>query len=421
MIFRIVRGAFRARYRSLVLILLSVVMGTSIAASFLVVSQEVSSKVVRELRNYGANIVIEPKEGAVALNGETSKYLNEQDVPRVKDIFWRHNIVDVAPFLYGMVNVSSSTKEERVVLAGTWFTKTLSVSGEDKPFTTGIQSLAPWWQVEGKWVKDDGEPEVMAGAALAGRLGIKVGDTIRLDYQGKILSAKVTALMTTGGQEEEQIFSSLPVAQGVLGLPGKISRVQVSAITIPLDDFGRRDPKTMSQKEYEKWFCTSYVTSVAQQLEDVFSGSRAKPVWQIAEAEGMIVSKLQLLMLLLTVIALVTAAFGVATTMTTSVLERKHEIGLMKAMGADSFQISWLFLGEALVIGLIGGLLGYLAGTQLVKLIGTMVFNTPLQAKLILLPIAVASSLLITLAGSFFALRKALKMEATIVLRGGRV
>ncbi|MFZ5639234.1 MAG: ABC transporter permease [Bacillota bacterium] len=411
MIFRIFKGSLRNRYRSLVLILLSVVMGASIASSFLVVSQEISDKVARELRSYGANIVVEPKDGI--------RYLNEQDVPRIKTIFWRYNIVDFAPYLYGVTNVMAMGKEERAVLVGTWFAKSLSIPGQDKPFKTGVKSLAPWWQVKGNWVKDSEESTVLVGVALAGRLGLKVNDTVRLNYRDKILDVRVSGLVTTGGPEEEQVFGSLPAVQELLGLPGKVSRVQVSAITVPLDDFARRDPKTMSKREFEKWYCTPYVTSIAQQLEEVFNGGRAKPVWHIAEAEGNILSKLKMVMLLLTVVTLAAAAFGVATTMTTAVLERKNEIGLMKAMGADSLQISGLFLGEALLIGLLGGVIGYIAGTQLVRLIGTVVFNTPLQAKLILLPVAVGSSLLVALAGSFFPVRRAVAIEATVVLGGG--
>jgi len=405
-------------------------MGASIASSFLAVSQEISNKVVRELRTYGANIVVEPREGTVAVTGKSGEgsiakeavcYLNEQDILRIKTIFWRYNIVDFTPYLYSIVNVSVVGKEERVVMVGAWFAKSLSLAGQDKPIKTGIQSLATWWQVDGNWAKDNEEPEVMVGVSLARRLGLKISDNILLNYQGKILDARISGLVTTGGQEEEQVFASLPVAQRLVGLPGKVSQVRVSAITVPLDDFGRRDPKTMSQKELDKWICTPYVTSVAQQIEQVFSGSKAKPVWQIAETEGKILAKLKMIMLMLTVIALISAAFGVATTMTASVVERRDEIGLMKAIGAGSLQIGWLFLGEALIIGLIGGFIGYIAGTQLVRLIGILVFTTPLQGKLILLPTAVGSSLLVTIAGTFFALRRAVTVQAIAALRVGRI
>lgn len=316
MIFRIIKGSFRNRYRSLALILISVVMGASIASSFLVVAQEISNKIARELRSYGANIVVEPNEGTASVAGESSeggtvsergRYLNEQDVPRIKAIFWRHNIVDFTPYIYGVVNVAALGKQERAVLVGTWFAKSLNIPGQDIPFTTGVRSLATWWKVEGRWVSDNGDRAILVGIALARRLSLQVDDTIRLNYRGKLLDVRISGLVTTGGPEEEQIFTSLPVAQELLSLPGKVSRVQVSAITVPLDDFGRRDPKTMSKKEFEKWYCTPYVTSVAQQLEEVFNGGRAKPVWQIAEAEGKILSKLKLVMLLLTVLALLAA------------------------------------------------------------------------------------------------------------------
>ncbi|BCO11589.1 hypothetical protein GEOBRER4_n3561 [Citrifermentans bremense] len=113
-------------------------------------------------------------------------------------------------------------------------------------------------------------------------------------------------IAATGGFEEEEPFAPLAEVQaltgkpGKPGKPGKLSRVLVSALTVPMDDFGRKDPASMSKEAYEKWYCTAYVTSVAKGVEEVMAGSRAKPIWQIASAEGPLLKKLNSLMLLLT-------------------------------------------------------------------------------------------------------------------------
>ena len=80
--------------------------------------------------------------------------------------------------------------------------------------------------------------------------------------------------------------------QSLLQQEGKVSRVLVSALTVPMDDFGKKDPALMSKDEFEKWYCTAYVTSVAKNVQEVMAGSRAKPIWQIASAEGALLKKL---------------------------------------------------------------------------------------------------------------------------------
>jgi putative ABC transport system permease protein len=133
-------------------------------------------------------------------------------------------------------------------------------------------------------------------------------------------------VVTTGGFEEEQLFAPLVTVQSLLHQQGKVSRVLVSALTVPMDEFGRKDPALMTKDEYEKWYCTAYVTSVAKNVEEVMAGSRAKPIWQIASAEGSLLLKLNSVMLLLTVLALA-AATAVSTS--DGLMERSPEIALM--------------------------------------------------------------------------------------------
>lgn len=388
------------------LIIVSVAVGTAIAASLLSLSMDISTKVARELRSFGANILVKPRVTGLAGIAEQQRYLQEEDIVKIKTIFWRHNILGMVPFLYVKDNKSDIT------IAGTWYEKSLKIPGEKEPFLTGISRVMPWWQIKGKWPQKNNE--IALGISLAERLGVGTGDKVHLLNREFI----VTGIINTGGREDEMAVGELKTIQEISGLPGRVSRVYVSALTTPMDDFAYKDPEKMTRTEYEKWYCTGYVTSIAKQVEEVMRGSVAKPIWPVAETEGKVLKKLQLLIYLLTGMALVGAALGVSTTMIMSLLRRTHEIALMKAIGADRIKTITIFLTEALILGFAGGLTGYLLSFLLTKYIGYRVFGTALQQRAILLPISMLSSIIIAVLGSYLPIRKALGIRPAVVLKG---
>lgn len=361
-----------------------------------------------ELRRYGANILLEPSAG-------DGSYMADKELYKIKQVFWKHNIVGFAPYLFGAVDLSAAGRHSRGVLTGTWFERSLEVPGEDATIQ-GVKMIAPWWSVAGSWPA--GEDEAVIGASLAKTLGVGIGETVRAAYHGRELPLRVVGVVTTGGFEEEQLFAPLITVQRFMGLPGGVSRVLVSALTVPMDDFGRRDPASMSRDDYEKWYCTAYVTSVAKNLEEAVTGSRAKPIWQIAGAEGALLGKLNGVMLLLTLLALGAAAIGVATSLLASMTERQKDIALMKTLGADRMQVTLIFMGETLLVAFCGGVTGYLLGNRLAQLISKSVFDSPLSAPLWLFPIAIAASLLVALLGGILPLRRAFLVEPVKVLKG---
>ena len=403
MLLRILKNSFLKRPKAVFLVFLSIAMGAAGIAG------EISHKMALELRSYGANILLEPS--AVEGGG----YLRESDLPKIKTVFWKYNITGFNPYLFGVAEFSTGGKRERGIISGTWFTKQLEVAGEDTS-VQGIKGLAPWWEVQGSWpaAADD----AMIGAALAKRLQVKTGGEVLVRTHGRSRLFRICAVVTTGGVEEEQLFAPLVTVQELLQLPGKVSRVLVSALTVPMDDFGSKDPATMSKDEYEKWYCTAYVTSVAKNVQEIMAGSRAKPIWQIASAEGSLLKKLNSVMLLLTILALVASATSVSTSLMASMAERSPEIALMKAVGADRWQIGTIFLGETMVISIGGGITGYLLGAQLAGVISRTVFNSPIVSPLWLFPTAIISALVVALAGSAAPLRRALLIEPIKVLKG---
>lgn len=254
---------------------------------------------------------------------------------------------------------------------------------------------------------------VKLGAALAAQLGAKPGDEVVVG--GKRL--KVSGFVRTGGPEDERLFMDLDELQELTGLGDQLSRVAVSAVTTPMDDFAYRDYETMSATEYERWYCTAYVTSIAKQLEETFVGSRASPIWHVAKAEGRVLGRLRLLVYLLAAAAFLAGALGTATTMTASFLRRLDEVALMKAIGADSPVILLLFMAEAVMVGVLGGAAGYFISLLVADEIGLAVFGAALEKKELLLPLALGSALLIAVTAAVLPVLRALKVKAAIVLK----
>lgn len=413
MLLSLLKHSFLKQKRAMALTIISISMGAALASSLSALSLNIKGKVSKELRSFGANILVTPKiEGLAELAGQR-RYLNEEDLIKIKTIFWRHNILGFAPFLDSKVIVSSNEVSKKVQAEGTWFKKQIQIPGEESKFETGAMIVSPWWMLEGQ------EPEgnsIVLGASLAKELSLKMGDTVGID--GRQYTIK--GILTSGGKEDKMVLLDLDEMQALKGLEGKISSVLVSALTTPMDELAYKDPKEMSRLEYEKWYCTGYVTSIAKQIEEVVSNSRAKPIWQIAEAEGKVLDRMSLLVYLLSGASLFASILGVSTTMIAALLRRIDEIALMKAIGADRVQIIGIFLLEALTIGTIGGVLGYISSLWIAKYIGIKVFGSALEGRAILFPLSIMTGLIISIGGSFLPIKRALSIKPALVLKGAK-
>jgi putative ABC transport system permease protein len=385
-------------------------------------SISVGDRVARELRSFGANISVTPAADSltVAVGGVDYRpagagaFLPESSLVNLRKIFWRNNIMAFAPYLYAPATVDG----RRVVLIGSWFNHTLQV-GQGDVFQTGLEKLHPAWRIQGNW-PIDGSKQCLVGAMLADNLDIKPGDSLTFKNNGdpgSEITLAVSGILHTGDEEDDEALAPLDVVQQFTGLAGKVRRVEVSALTKPEDAFARSDITKLSPTDYERWYCTPYVSSIAYQIQQAIPGSEAKPVYRVASTEGKIVSSISLLMTLLAIAALVTAALAMASMMFAIVLERRAEIGLFKSLGATNGRVASIFLLEAFGVGLVGGAVGYGVGSWMASRLSLAVFGVPSGIHWVILPTVLTLALLVALAGSAVPLAKGLKVSPAAVLR----
>jgi putative ABC transport system permease protein len=414
---RLVYESFRRQKRRKLLAGIAITLGVGVATAMLAVATDIGNKISRELRTYGANLIVTPQEDTldVQIGGVDLKppsdgaYLNEADLPKIKGMFWRNNIVGFAPMLPISVRVNSDAKN--FTLLGTYFSKRLTLGKED--FVTGVRITHPWWKVQGAW-PDDNSSDVLLGENLAARLGRKTGDDIEIAAQ----THHIAGILSTGGAEDNQIIAPLALTQQILGKPGAVRRVYVSALTKPEDAFARRDPQTLRGAEYDRWYCSPYAASIAFQLQEAIPHSHAEQIRQIAQNEGTVLSRIKGLMLLVTLAALFASALAVSAAMATAIFERRTEVGLMKALGAGSISVAVLFFAEALLLALIGGVVGFAGGALLARQIGRSIFDSQITIEPVLFPVILAIAVIVTFAGSAMAIRRAVKFDPVYALRG---
>jgi putative ABC transport system permease protein len=258
----------------------------------------------------------------------------------------------------------------------------------------------------------------VVGANLARRAGIQAGQTLEIRAGGASSQLLVTGIISTGGQEDDAILAPIEIAQRLSGKPGEYRRLLVSALTKPEDAFSQRDPKSMNPEEFDRWYCSPYISSISRQIQEQLPGVNVRPIRQVAEGEGQILSRVQSLMWLVTFAALLAAALAVASTAGTTVLERTAEVALMKALGARRRLVGAFFLGEQWFMAVVGGVAGYVAGIGLAHVLGERIFGVSPSTRLILLPVILGLAAAVATAGSLLPLRKVMQLDPAPALRG---
>jgi putative ABC transport system permease protein len=419
MFVRLVYESFRRQKRRKLLAGAAITLGVTVATAMIAVATDIGDKINRELRTIGANLLVTPQEDSldVEIGGVNLKppsdgaFLDEADLPKIKGTFWHNNITGFAPMLPVNVNLERDGKQQDITLLGTYFAKQLTFGKET--FTTGVRTTNSWWRVSGAW-PDDNSRDVLVGEKLAARLGAKTGDELTLSGR----QFHVSGILSTGGAEDNQIVAPLAIAQEILGKPGAVRRVYVSALTKPEDALARRDPRSLSGPIYDRWYCSPYPQSIAYQLQEAIPHSHAEQIRQVAQNEGAVLTRIEGLIFLVTLAALFASALAVSAAMATAIFERRSEVGLMKALGASKLAVASVFFAEATLLALIGGLAGFGAGSLLARRIGRSIFDSQIGIQPVLLPVVLVVAVLVTFAGSAAAIRRAVQLDPVFALRG---
>ena len=433
MFLRLVADSFTRRPRHKLLTGAALALGMAVATAALSVSLDVGDRLAHEFRSLGANLLVTPQADSLPLEiggvdyrpVNAGAYLPESDLPKIKMVFWHNNIIAFAPILE--VPVTAWTKSSQTwitpvvdapaTVIGTWVSHAVALP-DGTAFSTGIEKTNPWWHLdEGRWFSD-ADAECVVGSKFLKRDGVKLGDTLNIEGPKKNIGLKVTGILTTGGPEDDEIIAPISIMQTLAGQPGLYRKLYVSALTKPEDDFARRDPKSMKPDEFERWSCSPYVSSIAYSIKQALPGTDVRVIRRVAEGEGQILTRVRLLLWLVTGAALLAAALAVGASAAASVIERRTEIGLMKALGAGSASIGFLLAAEQLLLALVGGGIGYAIGIVLARLLGERIFGAAPEPSLLVFFVVIALATAVTLLGSIFPLRRASRYEPAPILRG---
>ena len=381
------------RKRRAVYTALGVAVGVAAVIAVLTIARAGEEKIYGEMEKYGPNLMIMPaisdmelqlgdlRLGSLAVG---DNYISEDRLPEIREIAdgairdalgldGDEDIATIAPKLY-----------MNTVIQGT----SVMVVGFIPEQEMLIKS---WWRMsQGDYPET--EYEAILGARASAVLNVQLGDSIMIEGQEVQV---VGVLEETGSNDDYQIFIPLETAQRAFDKQGLISSADVRAL------------------------CSACpVADIADLVNNSLPGIRAVAVKQIAEAEMNLMGKVNRFMLALAGITLVVGSFGVVNTMMSSVYERIKDIGIMKAVGASRRQIIKMFLYESAVVGLVGGIFGYVVGTLLSYVMGPLIFeDLAVSYVLQYLPAALGLAILVAAIASVYPAYRASKISVADSLR----
>lgn len=388
----VLSSLIRRRARMLIA-LMAVAIGATIMSGLITIYYDIPRQLGKEFRSYGANFV-------VLSSGEEK--ISAEKFEKIKSELPVGKIVGAAPYRYETTKIN----QQPYILAGTDIEQ--------------VKNNSPFWYIEGDWALDNNEEDVMVGKEIANKLNLHIGETFVIEGPkagAKVIASKqsdtaeeskvkdltddfyrkklrIKGIITTGGTEESFIFLPMELLENILEDNTKIDSIECS---IEND--------------------TAQLESLSKKLSSI-DGIASRAVKRVTQSQDIVLSKLQALVLLVNLIVLVLTMISVGTTMMAVVAERKKEIGLKKALGAHDDEIKKEFLGEGIVLGFLGGLIGVFLGFVFAQRVSLSVFGRAIEFKLMFMPITVAISMLITAFSCIYPVKKTVEIEPAIVLRG---
>jgi len=387
MFWRLLWRLLRGSQGRLAVALIALISGAAIVSALLNLDLDIERKLTQEFRSLGANLVISSGHLAQAVDtsaadnpsnsGAPPTLMNASDVLGAVDHLRTSDVLAAAPYLYVVAKVG----DKPLVVAGTWLDQ--------------ARALAPTWKLAGNWVTSrDDETQCLVGRNVARQFGLTPGSGFNLSYHGQTIFLRVAGIVDAGGEDDDQTFVNLPVAQKLAGLDGKIELVQLSV-----------NGSAASIGAYQS------------RLASALPGYDVRPIRQVAEAEGSLLNRIHLLVVSMIVLILILTGLCVLATMAALAMERREDVGLMKALGGSISGIVSLFLAEVGVLGAFGGLIGCFLGLILSNWMGQRVFGTSVAPRWQILPVTIVLTVVVALAGAL-PLRLLGKIKPAVILRG---
>lgn len=342
------------------------------ASGLVGVYHDIGRKMSRDLRVYGANLVLAPAGQA------TSVSLDE--VSEVAAAIDTEKLMGYMPYLYGVAWVGS----HQVVVAGTRLDQ--------------VEEVSPYWKIAGNTgVGDAVRASALVGEVVANRLGIAPGHAITLTSQdgSRTLETAVTGVLSTGSREDAWVIIDLEAAARLFDQAG-VANVAYLSVVGGLPE----------------------VEALAQGIEAGFPGLSASPIKQLSQAEGHVLAKIRALVFLAAGIIVLLTLCCVAITMMNTVIERRQEIGVKKALGAHDGEVFLEFVAEGALLGTVGGVAGWALGLLFAQGVEQSVFQSSIGLRLETLPVAVLFSTGLAGLASFIPARAAAAVQPAATLRG---
>jgi putative ABC transport system permease protein len=361
MFFRmLIRAAILRRGRAATA-LLAMIVAATVATAMLNLFVDVQSKLRKEFRNYGANVVI------VAKAGQT---FPPDTLGKAEGVLAGHGIA--VPFGYVIARTSN---DQPVVVSGTDFDT--------------VQKLDNWWSVTG-WPKS--QNEALLGVRAASAIS-PAAQPFDLSFQGRTIHLLPVGVLHTGAAEDSRIYLSLTDFMAWTGEHPSTIEIAVSGPP-------------------------SEVNATIARLNQVLPEADVRPVRQIMEGEARVLGKTRAMLLAACLLIIGTAALCVLATLTGWVLDRRRDFAIMKALGASHRFISGFFAAEAATLGAVGGLMGFGFGIGIAAWIGRANFHAPVMPRFELLPIVLIGCILIALASAIAPISVLRHVQPAMILKG---
>lgn len=361
----------------LMVALLALTSGGAVVSALMNLEVDVNRRLAQEFRSLGANLVISGPSAAGS--GAASAGLLDASVMQAVTPLESSGVI-ASPYLYLVARAGSAPARD-VVVAGAWLDR--------------VTQISSWWKISGNSSLSRNDlTHCLIGRNVSRNLHVISGGMLTLRYGEQTATLSVAGVIDAGGPEDNQVFASLPVVQTLGGEAGKVQLVQLSVAGLPED-----------------------IRAVQAKLQSALPDLTVKPVPQVTEAEGKLLHRIRFLVFSTGLLILVLTALCVLATMAALAMERRKDVGLMKALGGSMQKVLRIFIVEVGILAVAGGILGYALGMLLSVWMGDRVFGTRVAPRWEVLPATLALMLLVAFAGAL-PLRLLGNVRPAVILRG---